>query len=474
VALLDVLIVGLMAASAYVVYRGLWADRLRLRVWGCGEEIVVEGRRMEPLVLSIESDEAVSEAKAARIAEILRGSGVSSIVVVSYLAIDKHEALARIEDEIKSVEFKFNATRMPRYKARLDFLRHLYLRVSRAYTPVASTLHIVVLVDEGSRGIVDTIKRSIEAELGVSVKVSSFKGLAHMISSAHPTLGAPHSPSPPAEPEVAPARVIVGYRRGGGLASLRWPHDFEAHVGVFGPTGRGKSVLLAGLSTQLASTERGPYSVAVVDPKGDLASMLKPVADRVVEVEGSEEIPAPAGPRGSCRGTPLTGGLEVFDISQAPEKEKSVVAERLLEAIVDHALSGTLPGRVVVVVDEAWRIGGSEKLLRLIAREGRSRGLHLIYASQHPNDMSRDILANTRTIIVFGGSERSYLEAVLGIGVPSSAVDELPRLGRGEAVIKVGSGRLEFVRVLGFHEYLNRPGWDALETGRGEASWVKG
>ncbi len=467
-AVIDYLIMVLMAASALVIYRNLSSEKLRLKVRGPREDFSINGRSVKPYVLFVEGDEALSEVKARRLSEVLASIGVDSAVVVTYFNVDRSHLLKMLEEEIKSVEFKYHTTRLPRYQARLEFLKGVYARVARLQSAIASTIHVIVFA--GSDSELNVVKRSLEAELGVNVRVGSYEGLAPMISSARPVIGGSHRLPPPVRHDWG-AKVIVGSRRSGGVAALSWPRDLEAHVGVFGPTGRGKTVLLAGLAAQLSTVPERPYSIIAVDPKGDLSKLLEPVADLVVRIRPGLQVAARSGP---CIGSPLLQGLTVFDLSGVSEEEKNSIAIKILSSIVDHVVSGGAPGRVVIVVDEAWRISSASHLFKLIAREGRSKGLHMIYASQSPADMPRDILFNTRVFLVFGGSEASYLEAAASIGLSSDLLESLKDLETGEAVLKVGSAKGEVVRVLEFHEYLNRPGSAEAVAGGGGKLWVRG
>ncbi|MCE4612067.1 MAG: type IV secretory system conjugative DNA transfer family protein [Desulfurococcales archaeon] len=467
-AILDIAIMVLMATSAFIVYRSLVSEKFKLKAWRLGNgEVEIEGVKGRVYVLTLEGEEGLSESRVSRLAEVIRGFGDATGVLVTYIPVDKGDLLRRLEEDLRSLEFKYSTTRLPRYQAKLEFLRSIYKTLARLHTPVASTLHVLAISD--SKEKVETLKRIIEAELGVQARISEYKGLAEMLSGVRPTIASPHVPPPPV-PHPRGLKVLLGSRRGGGLFTLSWPSDFEAHVGIFGPTGRGKTVLLAGVAAQLNSSENGPYSTIVIDPKGDLARLLSHVADNVVE-PGGVRI---AGVNRSCFGSPVVPGLAVFNLGSLPERAKGVEASRIAEAIVDYMVSRRPPGRVLLIVDEAWRIGGSEKLLKVVAREGRSRGLHLIYSSQSPDDLPRDMLFNTRTIIVFGGSEASYLEAVAKLGVPEGRLNDVKSLEVGEALVKVGSSRLEVVRVLGFHEYLNRPGGSGAIPGSGGELWVKG
>jgi len=243
-----------------------------------------------------------------------------------------------------------------------------------------------------------------------------------------------------------------------GVLVLDWPRDFEAHIGVLGPTGRGKTVILAGIAAQLgmlSDVRLDPYMVLVIDPKGDLRNLLSKVASKVVRpggyciplprldgvaeelVKSSVEAGWGKGKVDVCRGSLIERGLVVYDLTDLGNEDRNVASSLIVSSLVLEASEKGLPGRVVLVVDEAWRVAiGSANHMIMALREGRSKGLYVIYATQSPSDLPQAILDNTRVVVAFGGFTKNYAELARRLGLEE--VDKLLRLPVGEAYVRVG------------------------------------
>lgn len=211
-----------------------------------------------------------------------------------------------------------------------------------------------------------------------------------------------------------------------------------------------------------------PYMVLVVDPKGDLAGLLEPVASKMVKYEDGDCIPLPRadgiaellirsselsseskGRVGICEGSLVERGLIVYDLSTAKNEDRNMAGSLILSSLVISATEQELPGRVVVIVDEAWRLARGDSFhFRLALREGRSRGLYLVYASQSPGDVPREVIDNTKTIFMFGGYTKGFTEALSMIGAYDP--DELLSLPVGHALLKLGDRPPVKVRVIDF------------------------
>lgn len=92
-------------------------------------------------------------------------------------------------------------------------------------------------------------------------------------------------------------------------------------------------------------------------------------------------------------------------------------------------------GTRLLIIDEAWRISRLMGLSSLI-KEGRSRGVGVVLATQNPNDISVEILENCHLLIMFGSPNEDYLASAKKIlGLPDEYIKRLSRLGVGEAII---------------------------------------
>jgi Fe2+ transport system protein FeoA len=118
----------------------------------------------------------------------------------------------------------------------------------------------------------------------------------------------------------------------------------------------------------------------------------------------------------------LSGRLVAVDLSGLPTDElRSLAGLTILQLLKEKMRSGSIDEarlRHFVVADEAWKIAQDERSdLVAIVREGRKYNFSLIVASQNPNDMSKTVLANAGTVLVFRLIEtgmKKYLEECLG------------------------------------------------------------
>jgi len=478
-------LIGILALASFIlIARNMrvhgFQSGLRARVMGCdeGSSVEVEGKRLRPIIYVSEDilrDDTGTLGE--RLANLARSVRMNVTYATSLFHVERSALLARLEEEIKKAEFGYQATRHVRYSERLRFLKSLYNDVARSHAPYAYRYVVVVWAEEDRReedARAEAFRSMVEAEAGIRLRRVSSSILEALIPGEDsPLLAGSQGYASLLANIVEPPGIVVGRDPEGRIVALSWPHDFETHVGIFGPTGRGKTVLLFGISSQLGARSDSmldPFMVAVVDPKGDLAKMLAPLASYVYRVgedsciqlprlEGlAEELLAEAGVEGRirlCEGSLLRRGLVVFDLSGLPNEARDAAASAILVSLTVEASEGVLPGRVVLVVDEAWRLvqhGYRHMILAL--REGRSRGLYVVYATQNPDDLPDPVVSNTGTLFVFGGYTRAYTEAARRLGLDDARL--LLRLPLGTAMLKLKDTPPLQVRVLGFHEYVKR------------------
>ncbi len=483
---IDYIVIAIaVAGMGLVLYNMRFRDqaiggRIRAITGSIGEEeVIYDGRRLRPIVYV--ADEVIRDDTGTlgeRLANLARAVRLDVTYSTSLFYVEKSRLLAMIEDELKRAEFAYSATRNVRYQERLKFLRSLYYDVARSHAPYAYRYSVIVWIPPGDKGAearAEAFKSMVEAETGVRLRRAG-KVMEGLVPSGSGLLTSREAYAAFLANIGEEPGIVVGRDREERLIVLRWPEDFETHVGVFGPTGRGKTVLLAGVSAQLGARSESrldPFSVIVVDPKGDLARLVAPMATRyhkpgrdwcvpLPRVEGlAEEIAGeilssrPSVSVTACRGTLLERGLVVYDLSGLPNEDRDVAASLIVASLALEASESPLPGRVVVVVDEAWRtVLASSRHLKLAIREGRSRGLSVIYATQSPSDMPGDVISNTGTVIVFGGYTRAYTEAARILGLDDART--LLTLPVGTAMVKLRESAPVEVRILGFHEYVKR------------------
>ena len=296
---------------------------------------------------------------------------------------------------------------------------------------------------------------------------------------------------------VKPSGVYIGRLRNGKPFMLE-TRDARGslHYLVLGPTGRGKTTLLAVLLLRADAIGVRTYGI---DPKGDLVSYtshvvraksidvrdvivgllrlyregfvsrddvyqafktiglyleprridylveecatLESVLDDVSRLKASRlNLLDVAG----CTTPPrrLDESI-VFNLSRLPEPLKAPAAAAILIELL-HA-----GGNSLVVIDEAWRLGRilEEHIVRLY-KEARSAGISLVAATQDPSDLPLELFNNSHGVFAFGSNDQEYVEKVakiLKLDVRERSV--LRGLGVGEVLVKLHGRRAEVVEV---------------------------
>ena len=447
--------------------------------------VYVEGRRLVGIAYVSDRLPREGEDLPSRLVNLARSSRISVTFVSSMFAVRKSSVVRLLEEEIRKAEFAYSATRHVKYRERLAFLEGLYKEVMRTNVPYVGSFGMIVWVDPKDRDSVlnaEAFKELVEAEANIKFRRASPSDLGALVMGTEDGWLSRDSNLLVAvtrEQVSDVTGVVIGedVDNSGNLVILKWPEAFRVHVGIFGPTGRGKTVLLSGIASQLASlshTLGDPYSVVVIDPKGDLAQLLARVADRVVKpaldecvpmrrldgiaerlIESSRETGEGA-PVKVCIGSPRGRGLTVYDLSSLPNEVRNVYGSLLLSSLALEASEGSLGGRTVVVVDEAWRLArGSAVHFEFALREGRSKGLYVIYATQLPSDLGRPLVDNTGYKFVFGGFTNSYVELAAQLAIDNP--EELRSLPVGYALLRDELGRTKKVRVVDFAKILKGP-----------------
>ncbi|BAA79131.1 hypothetical protein APE_0219 [Aeropyrum pernix K1] len=448
---IDIVTIIIMSAAAGLLYRKTLSNRAAILSRRAGKLLRVEGEEgsRRPVVLLARDNPENVEGLGDRLYSLAMRTPAPVSIFYSYIPVEKSRLVETLEEEIKRVEFKYSTTRLGRYRSALALLESLYKEAVATGSPRLGRLGAVVWIEEGaddSKAI--QFKSMLEAEVGVKFDVVAGDWSPASLAEA----GARHL-NPRFRPEGSIPRggeILLGVSaETGGPVALRWPRDLEAHMLVVGPTGRGKTVLLAGLAVQLAllsEVEGDPLGVVVVDPKGDLAELLEPLTTFLLEPRDTGQLPVPGAT------IPPVSPLTVYSLRRLEGSDRNAAAQAVASSLVEYALSPGGRGRLVLIVDEAWRLSRSTSFFEGIAREGRSRGLYGVFATQSPGDLPEAIEFNAGVVAAFGGKARGYVESVSRLGVGGGLVE----LGVGEAVVRMPGGRLQTVRIPPFNEYLKK------------------
>ncbi len=279
--------------------------------------------------------------------------------------------------------------------------------------------------------------------------------------------------------------------------------ELYKHLVVIGPTGKGKTTLIASIIKQLVSEDL--MKIVAFDFKGDLSRYLPP---ELVEITTPDKTPinvlnkppsidsvdwkilvteALSLAAGLNEETVLKALNEIEENNQVlttvtvsvlgPFRElftdsSGSIIELLQKGrvvfnvegrgiafqnayvaicigILRHLLKNNFDANTVVFVDDAWRII-ELRTLRELVREGRSRKIGVVVSTQSPMDIPQDILENIHTAIVFGSRNREYILRVIeAFNIPRETSNLIPKLGVGEGVyINASTKEVKPVKIL--------------------------
>ncbi len=444
------IIIGLISIISFILilrntgYRSVRNTIAQHRPKHAGDgKIIVDGKILTPVIYTGPPipRERLDEGLPYRLAAIIRQARVNATIATTMMRINKDAALSRLERDIERARMAYEATRHVKYSEKLSVLEKLYRDIARSTAPYAGSLTLIVWLGESEpESRAEAVRSLFEAEMGV--KLSKFNGsLSEALATTRDLMDNNGIAVLPWDP-VRGEPIILGVHPDYGiLYALSWPRDFQTHIGIIGPTGRGKTVLMALVAFQLNTKNPGGTSIVILDPKGDLERLVEKSGIEIQELE-EESYSLPCYQPGAYK--PAGRG-----------KEKHENAKRLLAALLDSAEQDACTIPVVVFVDEAWRfLGELENYMESSIREGRSRGLYIIYATQTPRDIPRNILDNTGVQIIFGGYTRSYTEDSQILGLKT---EDLLYLPVGTAIVKKKGEPPFKVRVFNYEEYVKKP-----------------
>ncbi len=369
-----------------------------------------------------------------------------------------------------------------------DAKRELEVLSTSIKTMIKSMIGID-LVEANRRQLIEVVKY----ELGLTAEPG---GKPILIQTRYPAHLLPLPPRKKPAYEESEKTVPIGTEIETGWPVLLPIDMLNKHIAIIGPTGRGKTTLLALLIESLTSLDE--TITTVIDFKGDLAGLLSrelvdivtprkypvnilveppgirrvdwllSVVDTLHNVLGydREKTSLLLGKRmGSMINNPeeviidrelsiftpivelLTGrpnyhGLlklleknTLFDLGRESNAYRNTYGGLLVHIYRQYVANKRNDRLRLLIIDEAWRISGLKGLLELI-KEGRSRNIGIVLAVQNPGDLPRPILENTHIIIMFGSQNEEYQkQAVRILGVRKTTAAKLKYLGVGEALM---------------------------------------
>jgi len=231
------------------------------------------------------------------------------------------------------------------------------------------------------------------------------------------------------------------------------------HVSVVGMTGSGKTYLVKSLLAGL-SVDRH-YSVFIIDWNSEYSDMVEFLCGRVWKAVRAADLPAIEH---------LVEGVNSVDLSAAPsDTEKAALAGVMLSMVRKFILS-LRPGsdtKMVLVVDEAWKLANLKQDLGKLFREGRKFGLMVIAATQLVGDVNNEVLSNAACSFVFRLQGSDNLNGLVSSGLLEPGHTAVAQtLERGSCIVSLiyrgGSAprrfMLEHVHGFDFRTYTIRGG----------------
>jgi len=263
------------------------------------------------------------------------------------------------------------------------------------------------------------------------------------------------------------------------------------HMVVIGPTGKGKTALLATLIESASVFDE--LKTLSIDFKGDLAKYLPAGLVRVLTPEdivvnlahkprwlgeadwrmivvdslssslntdpgrvlGALELVEESGVTALLHRGEGSILLPLFELFNRPPRYellenihresvllelqgRSILFQNVYAGLVIGVLRNGFSRREgfgnLLLIDEAWRVSRLRSLVELV-KEGRSWRVGVVIATQNPGDVPREILENASNLVFFGSLDADYVEkAVRSTGVGAEYAQYIMKLGVGEAL----------------------------------------
>jgi DNA helicase HerA-like ATPase len=137
-----------------------------------------------------------------------------------------------------------------------------------------------------------------------------------------------------------------------------------------------------------------------------------------------------------------TSGLVDLDLSNLPdEKFRGLAALFILQTLKEkmrtEGWSEKKALKVIVVLDEAWKVASDDKSDAItIVREGRKYNFGLIVASQNPTDINEAIFSNVGTTFILRIKFENFLNYLQGsLNFSTFIRNEISKFGVGQAAV---------------------------------------
>ncbi len=377
------------------------------------------------------------------IGSLLIEGSICGLILVNK-PVKTKKAIRKLESSIISLEVLYERYKMDKHKHQIDQLRHQLTEILRNNDPIEP--YMLLLLCAKNDTPIDYLLRNIESRLEpyncrFSLECDnqrlSFRQRKSVITSNRVLTNKIHTQLRQVF-TLSRAYMYSGISIGTTLRGSRQVilpiigREGTLHTCIVGPTGKGKSTVIAKIISRLNSRDLGymNFFIIAVDPKGDLFTYLDQLygnfEKRMIhddsmyrELTLMEE----------------NKELVVYLLKGSSEDKQKTILE-----IIENTIESTKivhNNRITLLaIDEAWMIPRT-KILEKLLREGRSRNLSVFLASQYPGDLSDIVWSNIGNIIIFGSRSKKYLEHIRRYtGIDEKFLDEISKLETGEALLR--------------------------------------
>ncbi|MGC8710010.1 MAG: ATP-binding protein [Candidatus Micrarchaeia archaeon] len=205
---------------------------------------------------------------------------------------------------------------------------------------------------------------------------------------------------------------------------------FNSHIFVSGTTGAGKSYLMKTLIVKLLLFSE--TNIIIIDNTGEYKEIQK------VMGLSEENLSNPKESLESALCFPQGQRLLYYNISSLPNEKEKVEAEGLLLSYILEAMRKRGTGsnsRVLVFLDEAWKLFSSAETLHALLREGRKYNMGFVLASQLIEDIDQKILSNMASVFIFRmQNKQSLMRIAKNYLLDNDKIEAIQELKQGSCI----------------------------------------
>ena len=195
------------------------------------------------------------------------------------------------------------------------------------------------------------------------------------------------------------------------------------HVFVVGMTGSGKTFLVKNLMLKLYGCIAA--FIFIIDFTGEYREFAE-----LVKAESYT-------PEFFKRNINIDSKICYFSLENMHESDKLEKGREVLSLLVSYMRGRELytKKRFFIIIDEAWKLLGSNSGIETIIREGRKYSTGIILASQLLDDIKLNALSNVASIFVFRTQNTENIEKlVLNYELPSHYLEKIKNLDVGSCI----------------------------------------